>query len=606
MNCQEGGDTVSHTVAKTHYDELDILKGIAIVFVVLYHFVGTVVPFGFLGVEIFLVISGFLLMKSLLRAMDGDGVRFFSFMSKRLLRLLPAVLAAALISFLAGFFLMLPDDFENLSQSIIASSVFANNILAAITTKNYWDVVNLFKPLMHTWYLGVLVQTDIVIVGITAVIAKYSKKPRAVLKWVMGALALVSFVLYCLPTFSQAAKFYFVPFRFYEIAAGALIAMFTAGAKPVSRPALAVSVKIVCATLLIAVMAIPTEAIANQWKLIASVALSAVFVWFAAVCPSPCVKALLPLKSLGQYSYPIYITHQCAVAFFYYSFAAQLTVWGAVAFAAAVAVLSVLMVLLVDKPVDALLKKGRARAVWAICLAALVLIGGASGVVYLSAGVVRDVPELGIVKGESTRGMHGAYCDVPYDWDREFSQPDKVKVLVVGDSFGRDFANVLNESTIADELEISYMYYSFTENEFTDNMQQRMQAADCVFISVSSKNDLYEQAKAVVSEEKLRMVGYKNFGNSNGYIYKSRLEPDYFSKTQPIDEEIIRDNEQMQQQYGDHFVDLLSVVLREDGRVRVFTDDEQFISQDCRHLTQAGARFYAAQLDLDWIVNMVA
>ncbi len=50
---------------------------------------------------------------------------------------------------------MLPDDLENLSQSVIATNFFTNNILQAITTKNYWDVVNEYKPLMHTWSLGV-------------------------------------------------------------------------------------------------------------------------------------------------------------------------------------------------------------------------------------------------------------------------------------------------------------------------------------------------------------------------------------------------------------------------------------------------------------------
>ena len=595
---------MSGSVAKAHYDELDILKGIAIVFVVLYHFIGTLIPFGFLGVEIFLVISGYLLMKSLLRSMDSDRVRFFPFMSKRLLRLLPAVLAAAILSFAAGFFLMLPDDFENLSQSIIASSVFSNNILAAITTKNYWDVVNLFKPLMHTWYLGVLVQTDIVIVGLAAIVTKVGKKPRTAMLWLMATLTSVSFVLYCLPMISQAMKFYFVPFRFYEIGVGALIALVTSNAKPFSRPMLSTGIKTVCAVLLTAVMAVPVTAIPNAVKLVASVVLTAVFVWFTAVCPMPCAKVLLPLKFLGKHSYPIYITHQCAVAFFYYSFAAELTVWGAVAFTAAVAVLSLLMVYLVEKPIDGLLKAGKQRLAWGICLVALVLIGGASGAVYWNAGVVRDVPELGIVKGESARGMHGAYCDVPYDWDKDFTQTDKTKVLVVGDSFGRDWANVLNESAYADRLEISYIYYSYTSHAFTEKMQQRMQAADLVFISVSSKNDLYEQAKAVVAEDKLRMVGYKNFGNSNGYIYKSRFEPDYFQKTQPIDMEVVRDNERMKQQYGDHFVDLLSVVLLGECRVRVFTDDEQFISQDCRHLTKAGACFFAERLDLARILNM--
>jgi peptidoglycan/LPS O-acetylase OafA/YrhL len=50
---------------------------------------------------------------------------------------------------------MLPDDLENLAQSAIATNLCANNVLQAITTRNYWDVVNDYKPLMHTWSLGI-------------------------------------------------------------------------------------------------------------------------------------------------------------------------------------------------------------------------------------------------------------------------------------------------------------------------------------------------------------------------------------------------------------------------------------------------------------------
>ena len=68
------------------------------------------------------------------------------------------VILASLITVVIGFFLMLPDDYENLAESAIASSVFANNILQCITTRNYWDVANDYKPLMHTWYVGLIMQ----------------------------------------------------------------------------------------------------------------------------------------------------------------------------------------------------------------------------------------------------------------------------------------------------------------------------------------------------------------------------------------------------------------------------------------------------------------
>lgn len=70
---------------------------------------------------------------------------------------------------------MLPDDYENLAQSAIASSVFVNNILQCITTKNYWDVINLYKPLMHLWYICVLVQTYVILPPIYLLVVKFSK-----------------------------------------------------------------------------------------------------------------------------------------------------------------------------------------------------------------------------------------------------------------------------------------------------------------------------------------------------------------------------------------------------------------------------------------------
>lgn len=82
---------------------------------------------------------------------------------------------------------MLPDDLENLAESVVATNVFANNILQAITTKNYWDVVNEYKPLMHTWSLGVEEQYYFLYPWLFTLVGA----------WVLGCCRLSCFLLAC-------------------------------------------------------------------------------------------------------------------------------------------------------------------------------------------------------------------------------------------------------------------------------------------------------------------------------------------------------------------------------------------------------------------------
>ena len=129
---------------------LDVLKAIAIIAVVLFH--AGILGSGYLGVDVFLVLSGFFVTRSL------EGKTYFGFIGGRLLRLLPVLLVAGFVAMAIGWFTMLPDDYENLGESVVATNLFANNILSAITTGDYWNIANEYKPLMHTWYVGLLMQ----------------------------------------------------------------------------------------------------------------------------------------------------------------------------------------------------------------------------------------------------------------------------------------------------------------------------------------------------------------------------------------------------------------------------------------------------------------
>ena len=108
---------------------------------------------------------------------------------------------------------------------------------------------------------------------------------------------------------------------------------------------------------------------------------------------------------------------------------------------------------------------------------------------------------------------------------------------------------------------------------------------------------------ANIPENKLRIVGNKNFGESNGIIYARRNSEGYFAQRVLMPEGLKEQNIRESEKYGDHYINLMQAVTDESGMVQVFTDDNKFISQDCRHLTKAGAQYYSRILDMESILK---
>ena len=131
---------------------VDGLRTFAIVPVVLYHAFPSIFPNGYLGVDYFLVISGFVISKKYFT----KPMEYFSlsdFWAKRISRLYPQLLTCIAICIPVSWFSMHPDHLENFSQSVIASVLGANNFLLH-KTGGYWNLANELKPLFMTWSLG--------------------------------------------------------------------------------------------------------------------------------------------------------------------------------------------------------------------------------------------------------------------------------------------------------------------------------------------------------------------------------------------------------------------------------------------------------------------
>ena len=202
--------------------DIDVIKGIAILAVVLFHM--GLLKSGYLGVDAFFVINGFLIIPSVCKQFDKGQFSFFGFMEKRMLRLMPMVVIASAVCLLVGFIGMLPDNYENLAESVVAGNIFSENILSAITTKNYWDVSNDYKPLMHLWYVGILFEFYLLLPVVMWIGRKITKGENRNLN-IIAVVGVVSFFLYLLPIGTESDKFYFIQYRFFEMALGGVIAL---------------------------------------------------------------------------------------------------------------------------------------------------------------------------------------------------------------------------------------------------------------------------------------------------------------------------------------------------------------------------------------------
>lgn len=199
---------------------LDILKGIAIISVVLYH--AGIMSYGYLGVDIFLVISGYLTTKSISKNYSTGDFNYFRYIRNRLSRLYPPALIATAVALGISYFVMLPVALKNVCETAIGTLTFTNNFVQYIVSQNYWDYSNEFKPLMHTWYIGLVFQFYLVF-PLIFILAHKLKKVS--IRHLVFVLFFISLLLFVTPWLTVPQKFYLLPARLFEFCMGSIIAL---------------------------------------------------------------------------------------------------------------------------------------------------------------------------------------------------------------------------------------------------------------------------------------------------------------------------------------------------------------------------------------------
>ena len=141
--------------------DIDGLRALAVVSVVLYHAFPARLPGGFAGVDIFFVISGFLIGSILIAGVEQGSFRFADFYARRVRRIFPALILVLAATMLFGWFALFPDEYKMLGTHVLAGAGFVSNFFLW-SEVGYFDTAAETKPLLHLWSLGIEEQFYIV------------------------------------------------------------------------------------------------------------------------------------------------------------------------------------------------------------------------------------------------------------------------------------------------------------------------------------------------------------------------------------------------------------------------------------------------------------
>lgn len=422
--------------------------------VVLYHY--GIAPFtgGFIGVDVFFVISGYLITKNLFMDLSGERFSLARFYDRRFRRILPALLVVLVVSVAAGYLLLLPGDFARLGESgMFAAFGFSNFYF--LWSSDYFAPAAEMQPLLHTWSLAVEEQFYLFWPILMWCVWRLRKSGMFLLA-VLAVIALASFAasVYWVEA-DQSVAFFMLHTRAWELAAGAGLVF----AKPIASRAVGETMGWVgLALIFYAAVELTAETAFPGWNALYPCVGAALLVWPKSVATSAHrLLSLRPAVFIGLISYSLYLWHWPVLVFFrHYASAAMPTLTEAVILIALSIAAAWLSLHLVERPVRQMRFRrwtpGRTIIAGAVTMAATATIASYP---YLGNGLPERLDE---------QARHYAAFD-PYKREHEYSGcriravpadgslPDcltreggEPRLLILGDSYASQLAQPVYQS----------------------------------------------------------------------------------------------------------------------------------------------------------------
>jgi peptidoglycan/LPS O-acetylase OafA/YrhL len=383
-----GGIRVSFSspAVRAHRSDIQGLRAVSVLAVLLYHLGISAVPGGFVGVDVFFVISGFLISRIIYAEITTTGrfdiVRFYE---RRARRILPAFVVVTAVTLVAGYQYLLPHEFGSLAQAALYSVAFSANIFFYRTTDYFNDDVE-HNPLLHYWSLGVEEQFYIAFPLIVLLVWRFAPK------WLgraMIALLAVSLICSELAVRVQPqAAFYLTPLRAWELLAGGLLALPTSPAvnSRLIREAMAA---IGLTAVLAAVLFFTSETRFPGLTAALPVAGAVLLIWSGSKGEPTFVARLLgfrPMVHIGEWSYSLYMIHWPIIIFGGDIAPSWLLLVGSIA-------LAWVSYRFVEQPFRTSRPLLGRRGIFAASFASCLVLAGTSLFIYSNSGLPHRLPE---------------------------------------------------------------------------------------------------------------------------------------------------------------------------------------------------------------------
>jgi peptidoglycan/LPS O-acetylase OafA/YrhL len=381
--------------ASGYRPEIDGLRAIAVGCVVVYHagfelFGVRLLPGGFLGVDVFFVISGYLIGSRVLAGLSAGTFSLVSFYEHRARRILPALYAMLAVSLVAGWFLLFSGQMLELGTSALATVTFWSNVFFW-QQGGYAAEASTLRPLLHTWSLSV--EEQFYLLFPLAILLLHRALRRAILALLILGAVLSLGLAECASGRLPSASFYLLPTRVWELLAGVILAQMQLGgtfsrAAPATRNVLGMAGLLA----LLLPAALFDENTKHPGILTAiPVAATALIIWLGAQGWAARLLSIRPLVVVGLMSYSIYLWHQPLFAFARLVSVNALTQPQLLGLTAMTAIAGALSYRFVERPFRDRSRFGN-RSIWVLTLGGLVVLAGASAIIVGQQGFPTRFP----------------------------------------------------------------------------------------------------------------------------------------------------------------------------------------------------------------------
>jgi peptidoglycan/LPS O-acetylase OafA/YrhL len=447
--------------------DIDGLRAVAVAIVVAYHAFPRHLAGGFIGVDVFFVISGYLISGIILGALAQQRFSVADFYARRIRRIFPALAIVLASVAAAGWFLLFADDYQRLGRHIAAGAAFAANFVLW-EESSYFDTAAEFKPLLHLWSLGIEEQFYLVWPLLLVFASRWGRGPL-VLTLALGA---ASFLISIWQVRIDRTPAFYAPWnRFWELLAGATLAcleidrQFSAVVTRIAASSLAANAASIAGVLMIAIgvaLIDATRVFPGLWVLLP---VGGTFLLIVAGPRAWFNRAVLSMPIVvwvGLISYPLYLWHWPLLAF------ARIAVGGTPSPAVRIfwVAVSVLLAWMTYRVIERPIRFGsRARPIVPALSAAMIVVCAAGVATYAYGGFVErpinrsDAAHLvdfyERMRRQGLRQAYRAECDF-MDWVTEDTRPAidpscsaagaRGTVLLWGDSFAQGLSKGIRDT----------------------------------------------------------------------------------------------------------------------------------------------------------------